>query len=524
MVRVGSLGRLSVVLLCSATAAFAAQGAPAPSAVASVPKDLGSVSADSTGPHRVGFRVVETVDPSRSFLLRPRPGRPGEVDRTPRPIQIGIWYPARPVSGASVLTYGDYNEQRFRRGGESVPPEVGRESGLREMRRELAFVRQTEITDALLDQYFATKGQAVRDAPPADGRFPLVLGEPGYFNSGLGELLASRGFVVVSVAFNGVRGTRASTDLEGVEAMARDFEVALGAMRTDPHVDSDHAGVVLFSLPVAPALVAQMRGRVFDAFVSIDGWDGLEQGVTLLRRHMAHDPQAVTVPYLRIVGTNDEFNPQRTRAFIDALKYADRTMVTFDKLGHRDFNDDVTPGGADRLAGRRAAFGFVVRFLEAHLKADPAALKWLAGSPREQGFAEGTYTVERVARLPLPPSEEEFEALLRQPGGVSKATAVFQAARERDPGVRVFREPAVNAVGYELLAAKRFDEAIAVFKLNAEAFPESGNVHDSLGEAYMAAGDRAKAIESYEKAVQRDPANANAARTLTKLKGEELRR
>ena len=76
----------------------------------------------------------------------------------------------------------------------------------------------------------------------------------------------------------------------------------------------------------------------------------------------------------------------------------------------------------------------------------------------------------------------------------------------------------VNGLGYELLAAGRFDAAIEVFRLNAAAYPRSANVHDSLGEAYLAKGDRQNAIRSYEEALKLDPNMPSAVETLRKLR------
>lgn len=79
------------------------------------------------------------------------------------------------------------------------------------------------------------------------------------------------------------------------------------------------------------------------------------------------------------------------------------------------------------------------------------------------------------------------------------------------------REQAINTLGYQLLGANRNQEAIDVFKLNVAAFPQSGNVYDSLGEACMKAGESQKAIENYRKALELDPSNRNAVTMLKKL-------
>lgn len=48
----------------------------------------------------------------------------------------------------------------------------------------------------------------------------------------------------------------------------------------------------------------------------------------------------------------------------------------------------------------------------------------------------------------------------------------------------------LNDFGYELLADREVKAAISVFKWNAVAYPLDANVYDSLGEAYMDAGER----------------------------------
>jgi tetratricopeptide (TPR) repeat protein len=64
------------------------------------------------------------------------------------------------------------------------------------------------------------------------------------------------------------------------------------------------------------------------------------------------------------------------------------------------------------------------------------------------------------------------------------------------------------------------EQAIEIFKLNVEAFPQSANTYDSLGEAYLNAGNNELAIKNYEKAFELDPTNTNAAQVVKRLKGK----
>ena len=47
-------------------------------------------------------------------------------------------------------------------------------------------------------------------------------------------------------------------------------------------------------------------------------------------------------------------------------------------------------------------------------------------------------------------------------------------------------------------------------KTNVKLYPESSNVYDSLGEAYMKDGNKELAIKNYEKSLELDQKNDNA--------------
>jgi tetratricopeptide (TPR) repeat protein len=84
-------------------------------------------------------------------------------------------------------------------------------------------------------------------------------------------------------------------------------------------------------------------------------------------------------------------------------------------------------------------------------------------------------------------------------------------------GPAAFPESVVNGLGYALLGRDRTDAAIAVFHKYTQWFPNSANAYDSLGEAYMLAGDTARAIASYERSLELNPNNQNARDKLAEL-------
>lgn len=65
----------------------------------------------------------------------------------------------------------------------------------------------------------------------------------------------------------------------------------------------------------------------------------------------------------------------------------------------------------------------------------------------------------------------------------------------------------INRLGYYYLRLKEFDNALAIFKLNAEQYPTSWLVFDSLAEVYYRRGNFDEAITYYQKAVTLNPNN-----------------
>lgn len=105
--------------------------------------------------------------------------------------------------------------------------------------------------------------------------------------------------------------------------------------------------------------------------------------------------------------------------------------------------------------------------------------------------------------------------------GVEAGVARYHELKTAHPGDYDFAtESELNRLGYELLRHGKTREAVAVFELNVEAFPESWNVHDSLGEAYLAIGDKMRARKSYRRSVELNPESRSGIEALERL-GDE---
>jgi len=92
-----------------------------------------------------------------------------------------------------------------------------------------------------------------------------------------------------------------------------------------------------------------------------------------------------------------------------------------------------------------------------------------------------------------------LETLIKEKD-LDAAIKYFYKLKQTDPEAYDFREETINAHGYKILRAGEVKEAISIFKLNAELYPESPNVYDSLGDAYEKNNELENARKYYEKA------------------------
>jgi tetratricopeptide (TPR) repeat protein len=102
-------------------------------------------------------------------------------------------------------------------------------------------------------------------------------------------------------------------------------------------------------------------------------------------------------------------------------------------------------------------------------------------------------------------------------GGVEAGTTLYRELVATKDAEVYFDENEFNMLGYRFLGDGNVDEAIAVFELNIDHFPDSWNVYDSLGEAFAVQGDTERAIELYRRSVELNPDNANGVRALERL-------
>jgi CubicO group peptidase (beta-lactamase class C family) len=126
-------------------------------------------------------------------------------------------------------------------------------------------------------------------------------------------------------------------------------------------------------------------------------------------------------------------------------------------------------------------------------------------------FEGGSSEAPRISKEMAIP----YESLMA--GRADEAIEGYRKIKRESPNNAAVSEDRLNQLGYTLMNEKRYTEAIAVLNLNVELYPQSSNVYDSLGEAYMKSGNKELAIKNYKKSLELDPKNENAANMLKTL-------
>jgi predicted dienelactone hydrolase len=365
------------------------------------------------GDYDIGVRTLTLVDPSRVDVLNTQPGAATAIyDRS---LTVEVWYPSQLAKGQS-------------RGGEYH-----------------AITRNPGITATLA-------GQAVRDAAPdtTKGAFPLIVishGYPGnrYLLIHLGENLASKGFVVVSIdhadstyddqqAFSSTLYNRPLDQrfvIASMAALSTDADSFLDGM-----LDANNTGIVGYSMG-GYGLVNNLGGGYSDTVLP----SSIGPPNELLAQHATSNPEyrdnldsrikagfaiapwgmergfwseldlaGIKIPTFYLAGDADTVSGYENgvRAIYKAAVNSDRYLLTYKNAGHnagapypvpREILDSATGEGADHYTDpvwdnvrmNNVMDHFATAYFTYHLKGDSSMLEFLDVHP---DGAEATYSVK----------------------------------------------------------------------------------------------------------------------------------
>ncbi len=501
------------------------------------------------GPHAVGFRSVWELDYSRAYKMVFDDKTVYGSVKSPRPILINIWYPAVRTDSPKPMPHRDYLAIQ------TTDPRLAKFAA-KLLEYELDFIckflmRKTvaELTDqerGLLDQFWDTPTASFRDAPPNDGKFPLVIYHQGYGstfedNAVLCEFLASHGYVVLSSSFQEASGD--SFNVDGRQGSARDLEFLIAFARRFGYVDWNRIGLVGHSAGAQAALLYRAQdASPVDAVVSLDttqdyssladpGWEDMAKPLLENSRNM-NGPLLIAA------------NAHAVFQLADSLKEADRYYLTFRDLAHSDFVDlgilrrtldcNAKPDNRELRVARDAALASyeaicqcTLEFLNAHLGKETTRKNSLF---REYELTKLGGVAPHVDQVPAgvtgpdpfrddsstPPTPRQFWPLLAL-RGLESTLALLKRYHQKDPASPLFNEGFGEALVDVLFEKGRIPDAVAVYRLYCSFDKSFSRVFVREGERRLRYGSKAAVLPFFKKAVTLDPANAEATGRLKDL-------
>ncbi|OAI42665.1 hypothetical protein AYO41_00585 [Verrucomicrobia bacterium SCGC AG-212-E04] len=459
------------------------------------------------GAHAVGYRSLYQLDQTRRYDPAFTTDPAEQPAYRPRPILICIWYPAQKTS-AKPMEYRQYLDVP------SDDPQLA--SFVQRLTYHIRDVvceetigkspaKLTPSEAAAFERLMATKTVAVKDAPAAEGRFPVVIYHPGVDgtpedNSALFEYLASHGYVVLSSHYQG------TDDVKGgggdLPCTFRDMEFLSRYARGLAFADADRLGAMGHSYGAWSIFAwAAEPDSALRAFITLDSgleYDSVEtSGVESLQHHMKANKETIRAPSLRFASAERKANFDYLESY---LKYTPHYEATVAALKHNDYLTHGAMGPAllpekwpDAKKARRLGYDrvceHVLYFLDATLKQQAAARASLERSVRGEGLDEG-FKLQFKPPAPVSPTARQLSQYVRK-NGAEKAVELM----------RTFGGTAdsASAAARVLLEDGDAKTAIPLLTLVAKDHPKSAPVQAMLGEARAVTGDREGALAAFRK-------------------------
>jgi len=290
-----------------------------------------------------------------------------------------------------------------------------------------------------------------------------------------------------------------------LETSARDLEFAWSVLRGEPNVSQSGFGTLGHSLGGVVAVLVALRNSDVVAVAGLDGTYGFADGHEWLTGSYRYDPQRMQAALLDLRRADAQLDLHAPESFT----HSDRFFATMRGMLHGDFTSFTagaqvfhqdpprpTPAGWTREAGFQGyqlVCVTVLDFFDAKLRGDDSALQRLKKDLANTMIAS---FAEKPAAS-LVPSAQEFLDLVRREG-VEATVRVARKIQLESPGEAVVNEQALNQAGYDLMSNRQFEDAVRTLEFVARIYPQSANAADSLGDAYLAAGHKEKALASFQ--------------------------
>ncbi|OUS01496.1 hypothetical protein A9Q86_06875 [Flavobacteriales bacterium 33_180_T64] len=197
------------------------------------------------------------------------------------------------------------------------------------------------------------------------------------------------------------------------------------------------------------------------------------------------------------------------------------------------------------------AYGMAVKLMQKSIELDPKADKWLLAAAIDRNLLSrnkpqiyGTqyqkigdnnpwslreidtaqisdsqrieYGVETLAQQREKVknmNKKELSDLIASGKSIDEIIAYIHSSNNKNSNYDL-SENGINNFGYDLISNNKIYEALKVFKLNTELYPQAYNTYDSYGECLLLTGQKEKAIHAYKKSLELNAKNTNAKKII----------
>ncbi len=374
------------------------------------------------GPYKVGFKLINVADYSRSSFTKPGDNDPLQSHDRGRQIRIYLWYPVSSSVSKPPMLFEKYVLSSI----EDFGPHQEAQSDIFEC-VELPLVRGL-LKENLID-LLQKPAAAIQKAPVADGLFPLIIfGQGLYYESPithavLCEYLASFGFVIATSPLMGTHSYLVDLNIIDLETQVRDMEFILSHCWRFRFVDKNRLGLIGFDLGSMSSLLLLMRNTDIDVFTSLDSGIMFKHNTELLKQSPYYCPEKLRIPIMHITRTkteNENMNVIEDHSLFESAVYADISLLRFENMRHVDFTSYVTYGmekavpfywGAARgnpKSSYELMCRYILNFLRAHLYGDKECLSFLKSDPKEHEVPGVSLTIEKKIGKKAPLTGDGF--------------------------------------------------------------------------------------------------------------------
>lgn len=253
------------------------------------------------------------------------------------------------------------------------------------------------------------------------------------------------------------------------------------------------------------------------------------------------DRQTMDIAW-QIVSKNDSLREIRIYQLLDSNKI-------------RTSNDYQNAAMIFQHGGDSTAYGMAVKFMRKSIELDSTANKWLLAAatdryllskdepqiygtqyekfemdePWQLGKIDTTKVTdaerivfgvetlaeqkEKVKRM----NKRELSELLSEEKSVDQIIKIIKLEHNKDSEFDM-SESGINSFGYEIMRERELKEALKIFALNTNLYPDAFNTWDSYGECLFILGQKDKSLKAYKKSLRLNPNNKNAATIIKQNK------